>query len=86
MWLGKKNGDGKIFKDLSPVEQIEVDKQLDLMIRKKYNDINYNGLNGRKLNELTDNGKINPFDNKVVIVDEAHNFVSRIVNKVKKPD
>jgi hypothetical protein len=86
VWLGKKNGDGKIFKDLSPVEQIEVDKQLDLMIRKKYNDINYNGLNGRKLNELTDNGKINPFDNKVVIVDEAHNFVSRIVNKVKKPD
>ena len=26
------------------------------------------------------------FDNKVVIIDEAHNFVSRIVNKLKKPD
>ena len=86
VWLGKKTGDGNKFEDLTPAEQIEVDKQLDLMIRKKYNDINYNGLNGRKLNELTDNGKINPFDNKVVIVDEAHNFVSRIVNKVKKPD
>jgi monoamine oxidase len=48
--------------------------------------INYNGLNGRKLNELTDNGKINPFDNKVVIIDEAHNFVSRVVNKIKKPE
>jgi len=84
--LGKKTGDGNKFEDLSPAEQIEVDKQLDLMIRKKYNDINYNGLNGRKLNELTENGKINPFDNKVVIIDEAHNFVSRIVNKVKKPD
>jgi hypothetical protein len=86
VWLGKKSGDGKKFEDLSPAEQIEVDKQLDLIIRKKYNDINYNGLNGRKLNELTDNGKINPFDNKVVIVDEAHNFVSRIVNKIKKPE
>ena len=26
----------------------------------------------------------NPFDNKVVIIDEAHNFVSRIVNKIDK--
>ena len=26
---------------------------------------------------------INPFDNKVIIIDEAHNFVSRIVNKLK---
>jgi flagellar biosynthesis GTPase FlhF len=86
VWLGKKTGDGNKFEDLTPAEQIEVDKQLDLMIRKKYNDINYNGLNGRKLNEITDNGKINPFDNKVVIIDEVHNFVSRIVNKVKKPD
>ena len=29
---------------------------------------------------------INPFDNKVVIVDEAHNLVSRIVNKMKRPE
>ena len=29
------------------------------------------------------NNAINPFDNKVIIIDEAHNFVSRIVNKLK---
>ena len=29
------------------------------------------------------NTTINPFDNKVIIIDEAHNFVSRIVNKLK---
>ena len=29
---------------------------------------------------------INPFDNKVVVVDEAHNLVSRIVNKIKRPE
>ena len=28
-------------------------------------------------------GTSNPFDNKVIIIDEAHNFVSRIVNKLK---
>lgn len=88
VWLGKKTAGttgGKKFEDLSPVEQNEVDAQLDLMIRKKYKDINYNGLNGRIMNELTDNNKKNPFDNKVVIIDEAHNFVSRVVNKLKQP-
>ena len=30
-------------------------------------------------------GSPNPFNNNVVIIDEAHNFVSRIVNKLKKP-
>ena len=28
----------------------------------------------------------NPFDNKVVIIDEAHNFISRIANKLKDQD
>ena len=43
-------------------------------------------LQKQHLANLTNDGKINPFDNKVVIIDEAHNFVSRIVNKLKKPD
>jgi hypothetical protein len=87
VWLGKKtegNTGGKKYEDLSPIEQNDVDKQLDMMIRKKYLDINYNGLNMRGLNKLTDNNSKNPFDNCVVIIDEAHNFVSRIVNKINK--
>ena len=39
----------------------------------------------KTLDEETNNGTINLFDNKVVIIDEAHNFVSRIVNKLKQP-
>lgn len=88
IWLGKKTkgADGRAFSDLSAVEQAQVDEQLDLMIRAKYTDINYNGLNKRIFDTLTDNGRKNPFDNCVVIIDEAHNFVSRIVNKLKTPD
>ena len=89
VWLGKKTAGttgGKKFEDLSPAEQNEVDEQLDMMIRKKYKDLNYNGLNSRKMNELTDNDKKNPFDNSVIIIDEVHNFVSRIVNKLKDPE
>jgi hypothetical protein len=72
------------FSQLSDNDQKSVDEQLNAMIRNKYQDINYNGLNVNKMNELTDNGKKNPFDNKVVIIDEAHNLVSRIANSTSK--
>jgi len=73
------------YKELTANEQATLDEQLNEMIRHKYNDINYNGLNMNKLNELTNNQTSNPFHNKVIIIDEAHNFVSRIVNKIDKP-
>ena len=31
-------------------------------------------------------GNENPFNNKVIIIDEAHNFVTRIVNKIKRKE
>ena len=74
------------YTELSSAEQTTLDKQLDEMIRTKYTDINYNGLNRRKIDALTGSGSRNPFDNAVVIIDEAHNLVSRIVNKITKPD
>jgi hypothetical protein len=73
------------FSELSTTDQENIDEQLNLMIRNKYIDINYNGLTTNKINVLTEDDTVNPFDNKVVIIDEAHNFVSRIVNKIKKP-
>ena len=35
---------------------------------------------------MSNNMTVNPFDNSVIVIDEAHNFVSRIVNKIKSPD
>ena len=74
------------FTDLSTEEQTAIDEQINIMIRSKYTDINYNGLNMKKIDMLTENKTKNPFDNSVVLIDEAHNFVSRIVNKIKKPN
>jgi len=82
-WLVNVNKDPN-FSDLSSDEKTSVDLQLNEMIRSKYKDINYNGLNMNILNKLTDNQTRNPFDNSVVVIDEAHNFVSRIVNKIKQ--
>ena len=68
---------------LSSHEKILLDNQINEMIKSKYKFINYNGLRNSHLQNLTINYTINPFDNCVVIIDEAHNLVSRIVNKLK---
>lgn len=74
------------FATLNTADQTSVDNQITEMIRSKYKDLNYNGLNDRIIQEITQNNTINPFDNSVIIIDEAHNFVSRIVNKLKSKD
>ena len=74
------------FESLSSTEKASLDAQLDEMIRYKYKFINYNGLRMSHLRTLTKNFSANPFDDAVVVIDEAHNFVSRIVNKLGKKD
>jgi hypothetical protein len=75
------------YGDLSPKDQAEVDAQLNEMIQAKYTFISYNGIRENRVNELSQGYTVNPFDNSVVVIDEAHNFVSRIVNHIKKaPD
>jgi hypothetical protein len=46
------------------------------IIRNRYKFINYNGLTAKAIKELGSN----PFDDTFVIIDEIHNFISRIVN------
>ena len=76
------------FSSLDNEQKKSLDKQLDEMIRYKYQFISYNGLLKTHMKELTTgpNGKYNPFDNAVVIIDEAHNLVSMIVNKLTRRD
>jgi hypothetical protein len=73
------------FEELTPAEKVTLDAQLNEMIRSKYQFINYNGLRSEHFKVMTNDYTQNPFDNSVIIVDEAHNFVSRIVNKIKRP-
>ena len=70
------------FNTLTNNQQKSLNSQINLMISQKYQFINYNGLNRRIVEALTKNHTHNMFDNKVVIIDEAHNFISRIVTKL----
>jgi len=69
---------------LSSSDMKSLDDQLNEMIQNKYTFINYNGLRASRLQELTNDYEKNLFDNSVIIIDEAHNFISRIVNKLQK--
>ena len=74
------------YESLSTTDQNNIDLQLNEMIRAKYYDINYNAPNLTKIiDNLSNKNTKNPFDNSIIIIDEAHNFVSRIVNKLKNP-
>jgi hypothetical protein len=70
------------YDELSTPDKQGLNEQIDEMIQFKYKFINYNGLRRDKFKEMTNNFETNIFDNAVVIIDEAHNLISRIVNKI----
>ena len=71
------------YNRLNTPQRSSIDAQVDKMISAKYFFINYNGLRQSHLAQLRAKLKQpHLFDNAVVIIDEVHNFVSRIVNKI----
>ena len=80
--IDKSKKDQSNYSELSEQQKQILNHQINLMIDNKFEFINYNGINKRKWDILTQNGTINPFHNSTIVVDEGHNFVSRIVNKL----
>ena len=73
------------YHQLSRTARDRISRQIDAMIDRKFEFINYNGITSRTWNGYYKKGKdINPFNNSVIIIDEAHNFVSRVINKLNK--
>jgi len=90
-YILEKKGAWVINKKESPnYDKLEFEKQqlineqINKMISMKYKFYSYNGMTRKLFNNLTQNETINPFNNKVIIIDEAHNFISRIVNKLNR--
>ena len=72
------------FDTLNPKQQKSLNDQLDKMIDNKYEFLSYNGFSSEFKNRMKKKKVDNPFSNKVVIIDEAHNFISMIINKLGK--
>ena len=61
-----------------------IDDQISALIDARYTFINYNGLNSESVKVLIpeDDPKMSTkFDNSVVIIDEAHNLISRVISE-----
>ena len=88
LWVGKSNDDkgAKKYDDLTADEQEEVNNQIDLIIRDKYSSILYDNLDEKTMSKITENDSKNPFDNCVVIMDEAHNFATMILQDKSTKD
>lgn len=82
LWLTVPDEENN-YDELDGREKESLDEQIELMVKEKYNFINFNGIRSEKWDKMTKQGKTNPFNNSIVVIDEAHNFVSRIVNKLK---
>ena len=64
------------FEEMTSDQKEAINLQLNSIVQTKYNFIHYNGLSSKKIDEFEKN---NPFANKLVIIDEVHNFISRTV-------
>lgn len=64
------------YNSISKDEKNKIDETILHIIKNRYNFISYNGLTQKM---VTDMGK-KIFDNSFVIIDEIHNFISRIIN------
>jgi superfamily II DNA or RNA helicase len=70
---------GKSYSALSTDEKTRINDTIVHIIRNRYSFISYNGLTQKLVSELTKTG----FSNSFIIIDEVHNFISRIVNGSK---
>lgn len=89
-YLNKRNGvylqrkTPKSGNDFVKIDKKVLSEQINEMIKGRFQFISYNGItmDAWKNKYKGENSNYNPFDNSVVIIDEGHNFVSRIVNKL----
>jgi hypothetical protein len=70
---------GTEFARLDPDAQDAIRQSLAKVVKHAYTFVNYNGVTAARAKQLT-SGPSNFFDGKVVVIDEAHNFVSRVSN------
>jgi hypothetical protein len=83
-WFANKKQTTSNYNTLTDLDRQSLDEQITHLVEQKYQFINYNGLQKGTYAKLTENNTVNIFSNKVVIIDEAHNLVSRIVNKLNR--
>lgn len=71
------------YETLSMKKKTQITTQIENMIKQNYEFVAYNGLTESKLGQMAAGDK-NFFDDKTVIIDEVHNFISAVSNPKSK--
>ena len=74
-------GEEPNFKNLPKSAQDIITAQFDEIITKRFKFINYNGLNSSNIAKYVPEDGSNPYSDSVVIIDEVHNLISRVINE-----
>jgi len=64
------------YNKLTNRNKTDVDNIISNIIKNRYNFISYNGLTQKNTTQYKNNG----FDDSFIVIDEIHNFISRVVN------
>lgn len=67
------------YNSMPDEERESVRAQITAMIESTYMFVHYNGLRRESITTMTKGNTVNPFDDRVIIIDEVHNFISRVV-------
>ena len=73
-------GEEANYSKLPKSAQDIIGKQIEDIIDQRFTFIRYNGLSSSNIGKYVPTDGSNPYSNSVVIIDEVHNFISRIVN------
>jgi len=70
------------IRSMSGEDKSKVEDIYEYIIDKRYLFLHYNGLTNKKLDELEKKNEFNKdiFDDTIVVIDEVHTFISRVVN------
>ena len=69
------------FKDQPADIRKGISEQITDVIDQRFTFINYNGINKSNIDTIFPPDQHDQFDNSVVIIDEAHNFIGNVVNE-----
>jgi hypothetical protein len=69
------------FTILSKADQTKISEQIEDVLNQRFSFIHYNGIDSRNVDKVLPPDQPHMFDNTTVIIDEAHNLISAVVNE-----
>jgi hypothetical protein len=74
-------GEEPNFTKLPKTAQDAIQAQFDDVLAQRFTFIRYNGLSSANISKYVPEDGSNPYSGSVVIIDEVHNFISRVINE-----